>query len=298
MYNYLPENIRGQFGRIPYLGSLFTLMNYINPYTVRAQNSAAVVITIYYLLRNAGIDTDNSIATIGSTAQALIGTCSRQLGRFVCSTADLITNSVSLITDTLANRLRVLLTQNYNDSQSSYQSSQLSQGSQSSTMTSISSNRSVDISKTGDSIHTEASVQSIRLLLNTPVSEGGIDIDVNNIQGEIVEQRLVAIASVASEEVDSNPIIPEDPELPESLISDITGSDSQIHWSVWLYGNPSNDDSPNSGGKKTRRYKKTRKHSTKKHRITRRQKKYKKRISKKHVKRVSKKNYKSGSKRK
>jgi hypothetical protein len=300
IYNYLPENIRGQFARLPYIGSIFTIMNYVNPVTIRVQNSTAVVTSIYYLLRNAGIDADRSLATIGSTAQEL----ARQIRSLVASSVGSITNSATSLMNTLATRLRELLTQTYNISNSySSDSSQMSQSSLDSLQTSISSKRSVNVSETQISNNTEVSVQNVIALLNTPVSEGGIDIDPNNIPNEIVEERLLALASLASEDAQSNPLIPEDTEVSESVSSDITGSDSQEHWSVWLYGRPSNnesndesnDEKANLGGKKTRRYKKAKKHFTKKHRITKRQKKYlkkrgkgkgsKKRAFKKHSKR-------------
>jgi len=298
IFNYLPEMVRSQYVAIPYLGPLFTLMNRVNPVAVRIQNSAAIVTTIYYLLRNAGIDTTDSIAALGSSAQELISTCSIEVGRLVCSGAGLISNSVTSIVNTLSTRLGEVLTQNYRESQqaSAYESSQGSQSSISSISTSISSQRSVNLSETQNSNRTEVtirSVQSVQMLLNTPVSQGGININPNIIPGEIVEQRLNAIAV----EDTSNPIIAREPEQPDSVTSDITGSESQLNWSAWLFGSPlnnrSSENSPLSslelGGRRIRRhYVKTRKHRiTRKHR---KHKKYpkkttKKNIQKKHTKR-------------
>jgi hypothetical protein len=129
------------------------------------------------------------------------------------------------------------------------------------------------------------------MLLDTPVSEGGININPNIIPGEIVEQRLNAIAV----EDTSNPIIAADPEQPDSVASDITGSESQLNWSAWLFGSPLNNrssqNSPSSslelGGRRIRRhYKKTRKHRiTRKHK---KHKKYPKKTTKKNIKRHTK----------
>jgi hypothetical protein len=294
IFNYLPEMVRGQYVAIPYLGPLFTLMNRVNPVAVRLQNSAAIVTTIYYLLRNAGIDTTDSIAAIGSSAQELISTCSIEVGRFVCSGAGLVSNSVTSIVNTLSTRLGKVLTQNYSDSQqsSAHESSQDSRSSISSISTSISSQRSVNLSETQNSNRTEVTIQNVQMLLDTPVSEGGININPNIIPGEIVEQRLNAIAVEDS----SNPIIAADPEQPDSVASDISGSESQLNWSAWLFGSPLNNrssqNSPSSslelGGRRIRRhYKKTRKH-----RITRKHKKHKK-----YPKKTTKKNIKKHTKR-
>lgn len=304
IFNYLPEMVRTQYVAIPYLGPLFTLMNRVNPVAVRLQNSAAIVTTIYYLLRNAGIDTTDSIAAIGSSAQELISTCSIEVGRFVCSGAGLVSNSVTSIVNTLSTRLGQVLTQNYNESQLSqasqasvYESSQDSQSSISSISTSISSQRSVNLSEMQNSNRSEVTtkiIQNVQMLLDTPVSEGGININPNIIPGEIVEQRLNAI----SVEDTSNPIIAAEPEQPDSVASDITGSESQLNWSAWLFGSPlsnrSSQNSPSSslefGGRRIRRhYKKTRKHrTTRKHRITRKHKKYPKKTTKKNIKKHTK----------
>lgn len=285
VFNYLPEMVRSQYVAIPYLGPLFSLMNNVNPVAVRVQNSAAIVTTVYFLLRNAGIDTTDAIASIGSSARQLVTSCSMEIGRFVCSGTGIVTENATSIINTLAARLRDVLAQRYTENQSSAsESSQSSQGSLSSmnSTASMSSRRTVDISETQNSSSTIATIQSVRMLLDTPVSEGGVDINPTNTPGELVEERLNALAT----EDDSNPIIAAEPEQQESVSSDITGSESQIHWSTWLYGKSS------SGGrirKRSRHYKKTKKHNTKRHRITRKHKKYPKKTTKKIIKKNTKK---------
>jgi hypothetical protein len=289
IFNYLPEMVRRQYTAIPYLGPLFSLMNSVNPVAVRVQNSAAIVTTVYFLLRNAGIDTTDAIANIGSSARELVTSCSMEIGRLVCSGTGIISEHATSIMNSLAGRLGNILTQRYNETHDSAsessQSSQSSQSSMSSTA-SMSSRRTVDISETQHSDNTMATIQSVRMLLDTPVSEGGISINSNNIPGEVVEERLNAIAS----EDESNPIIAEAP-LEESLASDISGSESQHHWSYWLFGKPSNneshdsDSSPIVGGRKYRRYRKTKKHIAKKYRMTRKHKKHTKKHTKKHIQR-------------
>jgi hypothetical protein len=277
VFNYMPDNIRTQYTAIPYFGPLFSIMNHVNPQAVQLQNSAAVVTTIYYLLRNAGIDTSDAIASLGSTAQQLITNCSIQMGRFVCVGTGLVANSITSVVDIIADRLGDVLTQNYNnltllDSQGSLAES-------TNTVSSISSQRTVNTLQTPDSDKTALTIQSIDSLLNTPIANGGIDFT-NNIEGQIVEQRLNAIASgnesnpiINAPVQELNSVISEESfqqpsqSYPSQSLTEITQSDmeSQENWSYWLYGHPNpNENEPTLGGKKSRRYKKTKKGVTKK----------------------------------
>jgi len=114
-FNYLPANLRGGFNGIPYLGPLFALMNRINPQLRNIQNSGAVVTTIYYLLRNAGIDTTESIRLLGASAAQLVSDCSIQAGRLVCQGAGLVSDAATSIIDRIADRLGNVLTSEYQD---------------------------------------------------------------------------------------------------------------------------------------------------------------------------------------
>jgi len=298
VYNYLPSDTRSLYTTIPYLGGLFTLMNRVNPLAVRIQNSAAIVTTIYYLLRNAGIDTTSMITSIGSTAREILTSSSMVSGRFVMSGINsgrnFIADSYTSFLDIMSNRLADIFSKNYEYSQALrlYESS-LTENSQltntsstSSSMSSISSERTINISESGISNITQSTIRSVDSLLNTPLSEGGIDFT-PNIPGKIVEHRLDEILTQEQDEE-------EEPKLHESVSSYMTESEPE-HWSVWLFGKPSknDDESDLEGGRKRRHYKKTKKHFKKRHRVTKKHKKHSKRMMKKYTKKNVKKNTKN-----
>jgi hypothetical protein len=268
VYNYLPNEARGGFTVIPYFGPLFSLMNRINPQLRRIQNSAAAVTTIYYLLRNAGIDTTDSIQALGASARELATTCTLEAGRYICSGLGLASQAATSIIDGIANQLGNILTREYQDFSFSVES-QESQESSSSSLRSISSQRTVDTLKTQDSSRSIATAQTINQLLNTPVEDGGSSLYLEAIDGPIVEQRLVALGQ---ENAIENPepiieglvteenlqIITQPPSIslqPDSYRSQETGvseitnlsEDTDEHWSFWLFG-PNN-----SGGKRLRK---------------------------------------------
>lgn len=298
VYNYLPDDIRSQFTVIPYMGPLFGLMNRINPVARNIQNSAAVVTTIYYLLRNAGIDTTNSIALLGQNAQQLATSCSIQAGKYICSGAGLVASTAQSIVDGIADRLGNILTSEYQDLQIQIESQESQETTTS--MRSISSQLTVDTLQTQNSTRSIAIAETVNQLLNTPVVEGGVSLNVNELDGDIVEERLEAIAN------NNEAVIPEQEEeltldlqiitqpnsaMPLSLetidseysgiSNDSTGSEE--HWSYWLFG------PYNSGGKKLRksRRKLSKKKTTRKGRKIRKGKKTVKNVrkSKKTIKR-------------
>ena len=265
-YNYLPEGARTNFVMIPYFGPLFGIMNRINPIARNLQNSAAAVTTIYYLLRNAGIDTTSSIELLGASAAQLASDCAIQSGRLVCQGVGLVQDVATSIIDRIASRIGDVLTREYQDIQ--FRIVDESQES-SSTMRSMSSQNTVDTLQSQNSAKSLATVQSIAQLLETPVAGGGISL--GEMEGQIVQQRLQAIAQ-------NNPeVLPENTEsvsleiatqppsvsLTGSLIADesqqtidssVTGvsnlsedTEEEMHWSFWLFG-PSN-----SGGKRLRK---------------------------------------------
>jgi hypothetical protein len=291
LYNYLPEGTRQQFIAIPYLGPLFTLMNGVNPQALLIQNSAATVTTVYYMLRNAGIETGDAIGSLGAMATAAAANCSRATGRYVCSAASsslrTLRDAANNVVDIIANRLGDILTNEYQN-QEFLNYSQDTQVSQDSAI----SVRTVDVNSIGSNVSSQISIASVVDLLYAPVADGGVDIDPIANPPEIVEERLLAIVQGAP----LNPIIAEPvqeadaddviavaqvvgvaavAQQPDSQFSDISdvSNNSEAHWSVWLFGRDS------SGGrrlKKSRRYLKGRK--TRKGR--RRQIKHKKRTMK------------------
>jgi hypothetical protein len=273
VYNYLPDNIRTNLVVIPYLGPLFGIMNRINPVARSITDSAAVVTTIYYLLRNAGIDTTNSIALLGESARELATSCALEAGRYVCSGAGLAAQAATSIMDGIADRLGNILTSEYQDF--SFQvESQESQESASS-MRSLSSQRTVNTLQSQNSARSTAIAETVNQLLNTPETNGGININVEQMNGQIVQERIQAIMN------NNEAIIPEEEHsleleiitqpssvnlnMPLSLETTDSGmsglsdesTGSEEHWSYWLFG-PSN-----FGGKRLR---KSRRHLSKKKR--------------------------------
>ena len=264
-YNYLPEGARTNFVMIPYFGPLFGIMNRINPLARNLQNSAAAVTTIYYLLRNAGIDTTDSIALLGASATQLASSCAIQSGRLVCQGVGLVQDVASSIIDRIASRIGDVLTSEYQDIQFKIEESYES----SSSMRSMSSQKTVDTLQIQNSAKSLATVQSIDQLLETPVAGGGISL--GEMDGQIVQQRLQAIAQNNSEVLPENTesvnleinTQPPSVSLTGSLIADesqqtidssVTGvsnlsedTEEEMHWSFWLFG-PSN-----SGGKRLRK---------------------------------------------
>lgn len=280
-FNYLPANLRGGFNGIPYLGPLFALMNRINPQLRNIQNSGAVVTTIYYLLRNAGIDTTESIRLLGASAAQLISDCSLQARRLVCQGAGLVSDAATSIIDRIADRLGNVLTSEYQDF--SFRVESQDSGS---SVRSLSSQKSVNTLQSQNSASSMATVQTIDQLLNTPLAGGGISL--GEMDGQIVQQRLEAIVEENptvipnTMEEESLQIVTQPPSVvnesasyqPESYnrsqdtdvsgITNLSDDTEEMHWSFWLFG-PTN----NSGGKvlrKSRRriYKEVKKRKTRK----------------------------------
>lgn len=260
-YNYLPEGVRSNFIIIPYFGPLFRIMNRINPLARNIQNSAAAVTTIYYLLRNAGIDTTSSIELLGSSAVQLATDCAIQSGRLICQGAGLLQDTASSIIDRIASRIGDVLTSEYQDIQFKIEESYES----SSTVRSISSQKTVDTLQTQNSAKSMATVQSISQLLETPAAGGGISL--GEMDGQIVQKRLQAIAQNNPEilpditeeislDINTQPpsiSLPGSQSQDESVltsatdVSNLSDDTEEMHWSFWLFG-PSN-----SGGKRLRK---------------------------------------------
>jgi len=308
-FNYLPANLRGGFNSIPYLGPLFSLMNRINPQLRNIQNSGAVVTTIYYLLRNAGIDTTESIRLLGASASQLVSDCSLQAGRLVCQGAALVSDAASSIIDSIADRLGNVLTSEYQDI--SFRVESQDSGSSVRSLSSLSSQKSVNTLQSQNSARSMATVQTIDQLLNTPLAGGGISL--GEMDGQIVQQRLKAIVEQNpavipnSMKEESLQIVTQSPSVvnesasfqsysfKESQDTDVSGitnlSDDteEMHWSFWLFG-PTN----NSGGKRLRKStkrinnvgkkRKTRKSVRKSKKLTKKSRKSKKTIKRRNKK--------------
>ena len=117
IYNYLPEMVRNAFVVIPYFGPLFEAMNRINPQLVLVQNTATALTTIYYLLRNAGIDTAPAINSMRNMVTTTVTNRLVQFGRALPGAAvgaiTSLQTSVSTLSQVIANRLGDILTTEY-----------------------------------------------------------------------------------------------------------------------------------------------------------------------------------------
>lgn len=95
IYNYLPESMRSLFIVIPYFGPIFKLMNTLNPQVVIAQNTIATVTSIYYLLRNAGIETADTIDSMKASVVQISQLCALQTGIYTCNNVNAAFQSLS-----------------------------------------------------------------------------------------------------------------------------------------------------------------------------------------------------------
>lgn len=280
-YNYLPPNIRGSFESIRIFGPLFQMMNTVNPQALLVQHSATSVVSIFYLLKNAGIDTSPTIrylanmtkevatTAVASAASALVDTtssCVYQGKRLVCSGAQIVIGGI-------ADRLGTLLTSEYQDINyvTESQASDVSSSSISSISSkSMSSRRSVDVNSIPSSEQSRQSLansKGVIELFTIPEEDGGIDL--SGINEELVDSRFRAIQSLVTGEAVS-PVANNSQTSVLSGISDL--SDDTVPWHVWLFGPKTKP----IGGKrnkksrrhiklrKSRRFKKGKRHMTKK----------------------------------
>jgi hypothetical protein len=310
IYNYLPESIRNPLVNVPYLGNLFSIMNRANNDALLIQNSAATVTSIYYLLRNAGMDPTDSITALGSMAESTAVSCARTTGSFVSSnvskamgrlrestgnaifvcrnvSSNAITNlrkSAENVLLTIGSKLGDILTDDYskfaiNDSQQTDIS-----------IISIGSARTVNSAQMQNSATSQQSIEIVESLLNTPIERGGIDIG-GYIPANVLEERFEPIVEgLVTDPIIANPMemIVADTEAVPVLeridsISTISSQNSENNdWSVWLFGRS------HAGGK---RFRKSRRHL--KLKKTRKGRGKKARISKKrrHMKRHTKRHY-------
>lgn len=242
LYNYVPSGARIPLEGIPYFGELFRIINMANPELLMIQNSAATVTTIFYLLKNMGIDTTESIQQLGVMSRETAKVCSKTAGKIVCSAAGTtvsgIQNGAKSVLQFIFNKLGDILT-------SDYQKDILISESQESVGSTLS-----DSPQSGRSV---SSLMSIDSLLDTPIYNGGIDIAGAANPPEIVSERFDAILMsevsnplIATQiEVASNPVVVAEVEQYfDSQVSDLTESSDNNHWSQWLFGRGS------SGGKR------------------------------------------------
>jgi hypothetical protein len=303
IYNYLPSGLRGAFANIPYFGPLFNILNTLNPQTVIVQNTFATVTSIYYLLRNAGIETQQTIDALSESVTNISRACGNQMGQFICTNVSSAYNGLQTgyanIIETLGERLGDLLASqyqnlnniNFDETPSPLEESQNSVFSDITGLNnSIASRRSVNVNNLPESVisHTsQVSVQSVNQLLRTPIEEGGIDVG-NMVPEQIINERMQEIINVIVEQqpVTNNPIIASPIQQADSTTvsrvididnysnssssqSSISSVSVQDSWFYWLFGNIGR------GGRKRRQGKGKSRKTKRKYKLSKRKSKSK-----------------------
>jgi hypothetical protein len=241
IYNYAPSQIRSALEILPTIGSMFRIMNSVNPEIVIAQNSVAAVTTIYYLLRNAGIDVTPAINSLGEMAKGAAIMCARPAKEYVCKKVDEGINKMqegaSNVLNTIGDKFSDTLMNYYSAGKafddSFSRASSVSSASSVSTASSMPSltksnnssipnqlipqNQSVlspvkslssatlkiDTASLSNSEITRKSVASVESLFSISIDDGGIDLSAYNYPPELLSQRFDAIVQGDV----SNPII-------------------------------------------------------------------------------------------
>ena len=270
IYNYLPSGLRSAFVNIPYFGPLFNILNTLNPQTVIVQNTFATVTSIYYLLRNAGIETQQTIDALHDSVTNISRACGKQMGQFICTNVSSAYNGLQSgftnIIEALGERLGDILAiqyqnlndMNFDETQSSLEGSQNTNFSDITGFNnSIASRRSVNVNNLPESVisrTSQVSVQSVNQLLRTPIEEGGIDVG-NMIPEQIVNERMNEMINVIVDQqpVPNNPIIASPIQQADSTTvsrviemdnyssssesqSSISSVSAQESWFYWLFG--------------------------------------------------------------
>jgi hypothetical protein len=270
IYNYLPSGLRGAFANIPYFGPLFNILNTLNPQTVVVQNTFATVTSIYYLLRNAGIETQQTIDALSESVINISRACGNQMGQFICTNVSSAYNGLQTgyanIIETLGERLGEILASqyqnlndmNFDETPSPLEESQNTRFSDISGLNnSIASRRSVNVNNVPESVisrTSQVSVQSVNQLLRTPIEEGGIDVG-NMIPEQIVNDRMQEMINVIVDQqpITNNPIIASPIQQADSTTvsrvididnyssssesqSSISSVSVQDSWFYWLFG--------------------------------------------------------------
>lgn len=251
IYNYLPEGIRYQFTVIPYFGPIFKIMNIINPHAVLVQNSVATVTTIFYLLRNAGMDHTESVAALGAMTRETIGFCAEEMKRYICNTTTMaranlqniganLETAATTVLSNIANRLGDLLTSEYQEQVTFLEDSQVSLdslGNSTVVRSTVASPREVQINASINTASSQETLKSVEILLDTQVTDGGIDLSGMAIPSTIVDDRFTIIASPVQVANVAMPVAEVEQyfESQETADSSLT-SDSSDLFAPWFWG--------------------------------------------------------------
>ena len=315
-YNYLPPSARDVFTSIPTFGPLFQIMNTLNSEAVLLQNSAATLTTIFYLLRNSGLDPTSTIACIGDMTRAVSSELATKAvsatSTVAVSLSSTIMNGAVNLMNGIASRLGNILMEDFitdlaeDPFRVESQPDPLSQESVSSS-SSFSSSRVVDINSVPGSQISELSqlsVQSVSNMLNTPIEEGGISPLIpppdNQVEQSAIDARFQAIDAAVSDPVLATEIVVANAPMPlatvmgsqedsQRSVSTMTSSSSSSGPFAWLFADAYRGSS--TGGKRMRKsrrrnvIKKTSKRKGRKNRKSKKVKRHNKTIKRYRVKR-------------
>lgn len=216
-YNYLPSAARNVFTSIPTFGPLFQMMNTINSEAVFLQNSAATITTIFYLLRNSGLEPMGTIECIGDITRAVSAQLATRAipagATAIVSLSSTIIDGAKKLMDGIGSRLGDILMADFitdlaeDPFKVDSQQSLLSISSRSS----FASSREVDINSVPGSQVSELSAKSVGNMLNTSIEEGGINpvipLPNNSMEQTAIETRFQAIEAAVSNPVQATEIL-------------------------------------------------------------------------------------------
>ncbi len=241
LYNYSPLSVRQGFEGIPMIGTMFRIMNNVNPQMVALQNSSATVVAIYYLLRNCGVDMTPAIRSLGEMTRFVADACVTETTKYVCDQAkvgaDVVKYGSEKVYDVLSNKMSSLM-----DSARAYFEADSQDSQMSSDMSSVGS-----WSSGSKSANTMATLKSVITLLTTPLDKGGINIELADTPFVTVQTRFEAIANNET----SNPTlignnVSSGEGEPSSQISDLSVDEIDM---AWFFG----DENVSRGGRRSRR---------------------------------------------
>jgi hypothetical protein len=268
-YNYLPESVRELFAEIPTFGPLFEIMNAVNPNVLVVQNSAAASTTMYYMLRNAGLNLDEALGSIGEFTKAAASACLGKGAAVACAVSSTVQRGLEVganaVMGKIGNTLALMIQTSYptvifRPSEGDSQSTESSGSSITVTSTlnslqtqlSLSSMRSIEsLFGDGEATLSEGGILSLAgtaipeeivgerfIGLNNAVEEGIMGINPIILGTETVIPAVAVIPTVAATPIDIIPVVPGEPLRRTgsvgSNMSELT--DDTVTWHEWLFG--------------------------------------------------------------
>jgi hypothetical protein len=265
LYPYQPADVQELYVQIPYFGPFFATMNSASGFLRIVSNTSGTITSLFYLLRNAGIDLGPTLANLSEMGRTTVQVCARsgadaastllgKTARTLDSSANLVcttgVNTIEQIGRTttglirlLAERLSYYITPDYSNLRIIIDDNQDSQGSMPTRISTL----------TGQSQNSIMSQAAIERLLNTSRASGGAGSVLNqNLPSEeqsIVEDEFAAIIQGnPSDPIIATPIETANAPVPvadveevfyesqRSDISEMTEDGEEDFGFLWLFG--------------------------------------------------------------